>query len=79
MFHCLIFYDRFFLPAGSDPYVLVTSDPEFLVSEPVKTSTKTHDLNPVWDDEIVIKLHSNDLVGLSHIAHLSIAVWDWDR
>ena len=50
---------------GSDPYVVVHTDPPcVLASEPVKSRTITHDLNPDWgDDKLTLKLSTHDVEG----------------
>ena len=64
---------------GSDPYIVVSTDPkEVLVQENLRSKTILHDLNPVWDDEMVVTLVSPDLDGLAKRTHLLLNVWDAD-
>jgi hypothetical protein len=72
---------------GSDPYVVVTTDPPSLLlrkgrvvtyNEGVRSSVIKHDLNPVWKDVLSLQLASVDVTGLSKNASLIISVWDED-
>jgi hypothetical protein len=72
---------------GSDPYLIVTTDPPSLLmtkqkitfeSDGVKSSVIKHSLHPIWKDELDLTLCSIDLDGLSKNASLIISVWDED-
>lgn len=72
---------------GSDPYIVISTDPEPLLlnkgilksnPEPLKTKVIKHNINPVWDDVLEIGLASVDLEGLSRNANLILTVWDED-
>jgi hypothetical protein len=65
---------------GSDPYIIIHTDPPSILGEPVKSRTITHDLNPSWgEDKLRLKLNTHDVFGLARNAHLVISVWDYDR
>lgn len=73
---------------GSDPYVVVSTDPASALlykgtllhgHEGIKSSTISHNLDPVWPDVIDLKFPSMDLKGLSRNVSLILSVWDWDR
>lgn len=72
---------------GSDPYVLIVTDPPSLLmqrnkfvkhNEGVKSKTITKDLNPVWTETMSLSIASLDLEGLSKNASLIFSVWDED-
>ncbi|CAE7606590.1 snt-2 [Symbiodinium microadriaticum] len=64
---------------GSDPYVVLWSDPrQILIGKKLRTPTITHELNPVWTEGIEFRLATNDTTGLSQNAHLFLSVWDFD-
>lgn len=73
---------------GSDPYVVITTDPDGLMlykgtfartaREEVKSKVIKHDLNPVWSEDISFSLASIDLAGLAQNASLIFSVWDED-
>ncbi len=73
---------------GSDPYIIITTDPDGLIlhkgvfsrleREGVKSKVIKHDLNPVWTEDMSFSLASIDLVGLSRNASLIFSVWDED-
>jgi hypothetical protein len=72
---------------GSDPYVVVTTDPPNLLlnknqirAQPTSVKSKVikHNLNPVWEDPLYLTLASSDLEGLSRNASLIVQVWDED-
>lgn len=72
---------------GSDPYVLIITDPPSLLmhrnklvmhNDGVKSSVITKDLNPVWKDTLSLNIASLDLEGLSRNASLIFSVWDED-
>lgn len=76
---------------GSDPYIVITTDPSHLLlakgklhcddnveTHGTKTSVIKHDLNPVWKDVIELELASVDIASLTQNASLIFAVWDED-
>ena len=80
--------DPAILGGGSDPYVVITTDPGELllttkklirVPQNVRTSVVHHDLNPKWKENVELTLASVDLAGLSRNASLIFAVWDYDK
>lgn len=73
---------------GSDPYVVVSTDPASALlykgtllhgHEGIKSSVISHNLDPVWPDVLDLKFPSMDLKGLSRNVSIIISVWDWDR
>jgi hypothetical protein len=73
---------------GSDPYIVITTDPGSLLLykgtlnpgyEGVRSSTVMHNLNPVWKETLDVALASIDLKNLCRNASLIISVWDYDR
>jgi len=72
----------FGLGGGSDPYIVVTSDPAELIAtkKPLRSSIIKHNVNPVWPmDEIIrVPILTNDLEGVSRNGHLMLSVWDYD-
>lgn len=73
---------------GSDPYIIITTDPSELLLykgilktnyEGMKSSIIYHNLNPIWKEEMNITLGSIDLKNLSRNASIIISVWDYDR
>jgi hypothetical protein len=73
---------------GSDPYIIITTDPGTLLLykgtlsdsfEGVRSSTIMHNLNPVWKENLDVALASIDIKGLCRNASLIISVWDYDR
>lgn len=73
---------------GSDPYIVVTTDPPSLLLqrdkirdyfEGVKSSVIKHDLNPMWKETLSLNLASIDLEGLARNATVIFSVWDEDR
>lgn len=73
--------DLIILGGGSDPYIVVTADPEGLLMTQIstcKTSIILHNLNPVWKDTLTLYFASNDTRSLMDCAHLLITVWDYD-
>jgi len=72
----------FGLGGGSDPYIVVTSDPPQLIAtkKPMRSTTITHNVNPVWpaDETIRVPVLTNDLEGVSRNGHLLLSVWDYD-
>jgi hypothetical protein len=76
--------DSQFLGGGSDPYVIVLTDPpQLLMHESrVRTETIMHNLNPVWEGaKSVLKLRfkTDDYNGIADNAHLFFSVWDYDQ
>lgn len=72
---------------GSDPYIIVTSDPPSLLLhrdkirdyyEGVKSKVIKHNLNPDWKETLVLNLASVDVEGLARNATLIFQVWDED-
>jgi endonuclease/exonuclease/phosphatase family metal-dependent hydrolase len=72
---------------GSDPYVVVTTDPPSLLLhrekireyyEGVKSKVIKHNVNPDWKETLVLNLASVDLEGLARNATLIFQVWDED-
>ncbi len=72
---------------GSDPYVLIVTDPPSLLmhrskivkhNNGVKSKVITKNLNPVWKDPMTLEIASLDLEGLSRNASLIFSVWDED-
>jgi hypothetical protein len=69
---------------GSDPYIVLSTDPVDLVhptpTSRLKSTCIQHNLNPVWppQETLEISLVSSDVKGLSEHAHLMIQVWDKD-
>lgn len=75
---------------GSDPYIVITTDPGALLlygkrkkfsqngGEGIKSSVVKHDLNPVWKETMTIYLNSIDIQSLEHSASLIFSVWDED-
>mgnify|MGYP003385620979 FL=1 len=69
---------------GSDPYIVLSTDPVDLMyttsTSKIKSSCIQHNLNPVWPPEetLEISLVSCDVRALSQHAHLMIQVWDKD-
>lgn len=72
---------------GSDPYIIVTTDPASVLlykgtftrsQEGIKSKVIKHNLNPVWKDPMELALASIDLKGLARNASLLISVWDED-
>lgn len=73
---------------GSDPYIVIKSDPPTLllkkeridsVVEGVKSGIIYHNLNPVWDESMELVLASLDFEGLARNASLMFEVWDYDK
>jgi hypothetical protein len=73
---------------GSDPYIVITTDPPNLLLhkhrifqevQGVKSKVIKHEVNPVWSDPMFLSLASTDLEGLSRNASLIFQVWDEDR
>jgi Ca2+-dependent lipid-binding protein len=80
--------DEALFGGGSDPYIIVTTDPASLLlykgtftraQEGVKSSVIKHELNPVWKDSMEVALASFDLKGLARNASLIISCWDEDQ
>lgn len=69
---------------GSDPYIVLSTDPVELMHKSkknkLKSTTISHNLNPVWDpsEYLQFELVSNDVKGLSAHANLLVQVWDRD-
>jgi hypothetical protein len=40
--------------AGSDPYLVVNTDPPCILVEQVKSKTVIHNINPIWGDVLEI-------------------------
>ena len=67
---------------GSDPYVIVLTDPPQLINmgtSTVKTEIIMHDLNPVWKTVLSLSFKSDDYSGIADNAHLFFSVWDYDK
>lgn len=73
---------------GSDPYIVITTDPANLLlykgtlsntHEGIKSSIIKHNLNPVWKETIDVALASIDLKNLCRNASFIVSVWDYDR
>jgi endonuclease/exonuclease/phosphatase family metal-dependent hydrolase len=73
---------------GSDPYIVIKSDPPTLLlkkeridpaMEGVKSGIIYHNLNPVWEESIELVLASLDFEGLARNASLMFEVWDYDK
>lgn len=72
---------------GSDPYIVITTDPPNLLLHKnricrnvpgVKSEVIKHNLNPVWEKPLFLTLASTDLEGLGRNASLIFQVWDED-
>lgn len=70
---------------GSDPYIILSTDPIELINNSktniLKSTCIDHNLNPEWDKNefLQIEFVSNDVDSLSNNAHLIIQVWDKDN
>mmetsp|Transcript_24844 Transcript_24844/g.41402 ORF Transcript_24844/g.41402 Transcript_24844/m.41402 type:complete len:642 (+) Transcript_24844:209-2134(+) len=72
---------------GSDPYIVITTDPPSALLykgtlskhfEGIKSKVIKHNLNPVWKEDMELSLASVDLKGLSRNVSLILSVWDED-
>lgn len=72
---------------GSDPYIVITTDPPNLLLHKnrihrnvpgIKSKVIKHNVNPIWPEPMFINLASTDLEGLSRNASLIFQVWDED-
>lgn len=65
---------------GSDPYIVLHTDPKEIMAAGNVTRSKTiaHNLNPVWDEQMELTLVSPDLDGVAKRTHLFLNVWDED-
>ena len=69
---------------GSDPYIVLTTDPIELLhqkkSGPIKSSCILHNLNPDWKDETLsFEIVSTDIKSVEAYCHLIVQVWDKDQ
>lgn len=70
---------------GSDPYIILSTDPIDLIypskSSIIKSTCISHNLNPVWDknEYLQIEFLCNDINNLSNNAHLLVQLWDKDN
>ena len=65
----------------SDPYLVAFTDPTALINQKrsrVKTDIVTHNINPEWNDALILEIATTDYDGLKDNAHLFLAVWDHD-
>jgi Ca2+-dependent lipid-binding protein len=65
----------------SDPYIKVFADPAFVIDEKqseLQSSVIRRNINPVWTDNLSVRIVTSDFKGLVENAHLFLTVWDHD-